>query len=174
MWSLAWGYMKKIKLTHGKYAIVDNDDFEVLNNFKWHYADSNENGKGYAARTVNYNKKDREKIKKILMHRQIMGAAKGESLDHINRNCLDNRRSNLRFCTASQNSQNRIAPKKKSTLPPKGVDMVYANEGRNIYFRARIMTCGKRLELGLFEDSNSAKKAYIEAAKKYHGEFAKW
>ena len=77
------------------YAFVDEEEFEKINSFKWYLSN------GYARSSKNE-----------IMHRYIMGANIGDkSVDHINGNKLDNRKSNLRFVTSSQNSQNR--PKKE-------------------------------------------------------------
>lgn len=88
--------MKKIKLTQGKYAIVDDEDFEWLNQWKWCYCK-------YVIRDIILNKKN----KRIYMHRLIMNTPEKMQTDHINGNKLDNRRNNLRICTQSQNNMNR-------------------------------------------------------------------
>lgn len=90
--------MKTIPLTNGKVAIVDNNDFDSLSMYKWR--DIN----GYA-RTEWMIKYKRFRVK---MHQMIIGkASDGFVIDHINRNRLDNRRSNLRFCTQKENTNNR-------------------------------------------------------------------
>ena len=76
--------MKKIKLTQGKYAIVDDEDFAYLNQWRWYYHNN------YAVHT-NKNKS------RIYMHRFILNTPKKMFSDHINGNGLDNRRSNLRI-----------------------------------------------------------------------------
>lgn len=94
--------MKKIKLTSGKFALVDDDMFEELNKFSWCL-----NG-GYAIRGYSKNGKQA----KLKMHRVIMNTPKGMDTDHIDNNKLNNQRNNLRVCTRSQNCMNR---KKRST-----------------------------------------------------------
>ena len=89
--------MKKIKLTKGKYALVDDENFDYLDQFTW-YAIQGANT-FYAVRYTNNNKY-------ISMHRDILDAKKGQIVDHINRNGLDNRKHNLRFVTKSQNNIN--------------------------------------------------------------------
>jgi len=74
-------HMKRIKLTQEKVALVDDADFEFLNQWKWFYHQT-----GYAKSCHRY------------MHRLINKTPKGFHTDHINRNKLDNRKSNLRYC----------------------------------------------------------------------------
>ena len=101
--------MKRIKLTHGKFALVDNADFGWLNQWKWcTYAG---HGTLYASRAIKVD----SKWVTISIHRQIMGLKKGDDLqvDHRNGNGLDNKRQNLRICSKRQNDWNR-RPKKGS------------------------------------------------------------
>lgn len=83
--------MKLIRLTKNKFAKVDNEDFESLNQYKWHYND------GYAER--------KENGKHIKMHRELLNA-QTSLVDHINGDTLDNQRKNLRLATRSQNAMN--------------------------------------------------------------------
>ena len=105
--------MKKIELTQGKFALVDDEDFEWLNQWKWY---ANHLGyTWYVVRSVRYD----NEVKAILMHRSILNAKIGEEIDHINHNGLDNRKKNLRICTRSQNNMNRN--KLRGTYKYKGV-----------------------------------------------------
>lgn len=90
--------MKKIKLTKGKYALVDNEDFDYLNQFKWYYLPP-KHYTSYAMR--------RNAGKTVYMHREIQKPPKGLFVDHINGDGLDNRRSNLRIATQAQNQANQ-------------------------------------------------------------------
>jgi hypothetical protein len=81
---------KLIPLTQGKFAIVDNADFDWLNQWKW-----------YAVKS--YNTWYARRFSSIPMHRQIMSAPSGTEIDHRNHNGLDNRRQNLRFSTSAEN-----------------------------------------------------------------------
>lgn len=95
--------IKQIKLTQGKFALVDAADFNWLNSFKWHAHKTRNNF--YVAR------RDPDFVipKLIFMHRMILGLQRGNSkvAHHINHNTLDNRRCNLKKCTHSENLRNR-------------------------------------------------------------------
>jgi hypothetical protein len=99
--------MKEIALTgkigSGKFVIVDDDDYEELNKYKWSMMRSRKTD--YARR-----------LKNVLMHRLISGASDGFVVDHINGNGLDNRKENLRVCTVSQNSKNNKCPLPRNKL----------------------------------------------------------
>ena len=102
--------MKTIQLTQGKVAIVDDADFDWLNQVKW-YAKITGNGtRIYAARFKRINGEPNT----IYMHRAIMAGdldhtdLDGKEVDHKNRNTLDNRRENLRACSKQENLKNRF------------------------------------------------------------------
>lgn len=109
----------------------------------------------------------------IYLHRVILSRildrplAKGEVVDHINGNGLDNRRSNLRLATRAQNARNR-GVNTKSKLGLKGVS--YSKD--TLKWRAYIMVNKKQIHLGLHNTPEEAAYAYNEAALKYHGDFA--
>lgn len=107
--------MKKIALRGkygiGKYALVDDCDYELLAKKKWFLS-----GK-YVVSSI-YNK-DTQKTNLVLLHRIIMNPSPNLAIDHINRNTLDNRRSNLRICNQGQNASNR--PNKRNTSGYRGV-----------------------------------------------------
>ena len=157
--------MKKIKLTQNKYALVDDNDFEELNKFKWH-ALKDENT-FYTGRKIW--DKNTKKQKMITMHRVIMKTPKGKETDHIDRNALNNQRSNLRIVTHSQNQMNK-GMGKNNTSGFKGVSW----DKNSKKWQANIKENNKRLYLGLFETKEEAYKAYVEACKKYHRDFANY
>jgi len=95
---------KEIVTSKGIKILVDDDDYEVLKDFKYHIT-----YKGYACRSKWSPKKN------IYIHREILGAKKGEQIDHINRDKLDNRKCNLRICSQSENSHNRQIMKHNSS-----------------------------------------------------------
>lgn len=152
----------QVKLNNGQLVLVDLEDFDSLKTHKW-YLDH----KGYAVR---HEKKDEycNRARKIIkMHRFIMRSKDGESIDHINRNPLDNRKSNLRTATNSQNQANsRLL--KSNTTGYRGV--IKYNQKKA--WGAQINIQGKRIFKGMFNTKEEAALKYNELAKKYFGEFA--
>lgn len=146
-----------IPLTQGKFAIVDAEDYDWLSQYKWCAAKNR--GTFHAHRGSNG--------KTVLMHRVIMRAPKGVICDHRNHNGLDNRKSNLRFCTPAQNQYNK-RPKKGCTSRYKGV--VWRNDSKK--WRAQIGYHRKRIRLGNFGNEIEAAMAYDKKAKELFGEFA--
>ena len=149
--------MKEIKLTRGKVAIVDGEDYEYLSQFKWHCEN------GYASRTIHKNGRKTEEY----MHRLIMNTPKDLDTDHINHNRLDNQRNNLRICTSSQNLANgKLRIDNKS-----GRKGVYWHT-RDRRWVASIRYYGKRIHLGNYDNFERAVKIYEDKAKELFGEFA--
>jgi len=140
-----------------RYAIVDPEDYEKIAVDDWQLY-NNHNCKYYAARI--------EDCKIVFMHRQIMGNPAGKVIDHRNREGLDNRKSNLRLATHSQNNCNRKQIQGSSKY--RGVNYVKNRKK----WRAAINYNRIYKHLGFFENEEDAARAYDEAAKIYHGEFA--
>ena len=144
-----------IKLTQGQVAIVDADDYDLLNSRKW--CTSKHRDLFYAHR--------KEGGRTIQMHRQILNAPKDLYCDHINHNGLDNRRANLRLCTPSQNCQNQ--------LPQAGFSSIYKGVSRlGNRWRAVIKLDGRYISIGSFDNQLDAAIAYDEKAIELFGEFA--
>lgn len=157
---------KRIKLTQGQYAIVDDEDFDELNKHKW-YAQYAHCIKGYyAVRHIRFkNGKQRQKL--IQMHRVIMNAPKGMQVDHKNHNTLDNCKQNLRICNHSQNQHNRKLHKNTSSRY-KGVCWNKEMEK----WRTSIRVSGESIFLGYFDSEEKAGKVYDKKARELFGEFA--
>lgn len=154
--------MKRIPVNNGKhYAIVDDDDYEYLSEYKWYAAGSR---KDYACRQFQKNRVKHY----VYMHREIMQAPKDKVVDHINGDTLDNRKSNLRICTVTENSRNSRKSKSNTT----GYKGVHYYKARNNY-SARIRVDGKDIHLGYFKTPEEAHVAYSTAANIYFGEFAR-
>ena len=149
---------KELPLKNGMIALVDSEDFDFLNQWTW-TARKATNIHYYAQRKRWVNGKK----KYIKMHRLIMNAPDNMVVDHINRNTLDCRKSNMRLCTVAQNNCNRKAYGKSKYL---GVTI---KDNKPI---AQITHNKKVYYLGTFESEEAAALAYNEAALKYHGEFA--
>lgn len=154
--------MKTIPLSKGKVAIVDNEHFEAINQFKW-----SAHSRGYAYRQA---KGKDGKRRSILLHRFVMelaGREPGHRTDHINGERLDCRADNLRAATASQNGANskrRI----NNTSGFKGVSWHGCGK-----WQAYIRVHGEsRRHLGLFDCKVQAACAYDAAARKAWGQFA--
>lgn len=152
--------MKEIKLTQGKVALVDDGDYEFINHYKWSY------NAGYAIRGV-YNKLTK-KIGRVSMHRLIIGAKKGQEVDHKDGDKLNNQRSNLRIATRAQNVMNTGLISSNTS----GFKGTYFKKKTNRWFSC-IRIGGKLIHLGYFDNKIKAANAYNKAARKYFGEFAK-
>lgn len=136
--------MKEIELTQNKYAWVDDEDFDEINRYKWSY-----HSRGYAVRTY--------KRKAILMHRQIMNAPDGVDVDHINRDKLDNGRTNLRLCSRSDNRYNTgIQQNNKS-----GYRCIHWDKQRNKWF-VQVKILGKNVHVGRYKLLTDAIRARDE------------
>jgi len=155
--------MRKIELSQGEFALVDDNDYEWLSKYHW-CAKYDDCTKGYYAIRGEYIE---GKHTTIMMHREIMGCRKGEFIDHINRNSLDNQRKNLRFVSRSLNQANRPKPS-NNTSGHKGVGW---EKSRNKW-RAKIRVNQKLIHLGFYTDPKEAALAYNRAASFYFGEYA--
>ena len=156
-----YGEVYKVPLTNGQFAIIDIDDFDIVNKHTWCARFSKQTNSYYASAGTKTNGRHVS----LNMHRVVMRAGKGDVVDHINHDTLDNRRCNLRLATTSENMMNRIK-QSNNTSGYKGV----CKKGSK--WSARIGVGGERLYLGTFETKDEAYSSYCEAAAKYHGEFA--
>jgi hypothetical protein len=150
--------MKQIALTQDKYAVVDDEDYEFLNQWKWWFSS------GYARRCTYINK---VRSKMIPMQSLILRPKKGKLVDHIDGNKLNNQRNNLRLVTVKQNNFNKVSKVgescykgvcKKTLYPKKYYSCV--NIGR------------KQYQIGYFDNERHAAIAYDMWATYFHKEFA--
>ncbi len=158
--------MKKIKLTQGQVALVDDADFDWLNQWKWYATYDPKMNSFYAVQksiTVD------GKWGHIIMHRQILGLERGDKkcVDHTDHNTLNNSRSNIRICTHQQNHMNR-KPNTNTSSKYKGVCWYK----RYKKWVAKIKIKGKTKYIGYFTMEEAAARAYDGTAKKEFGEFA--
>lgn len=155
--------MKEIPLTQGLVALVDDEDYEELMQYKWHACKHKYTY--YAFRNHQVYPGYRISVR---MHRQIMRAQANEIIDHINGNGLDNRKENLRIVSSSQNAANRRAHAgSKSRF--KGVSW-HKQHGK---WAAYICYNYKHKHIGLFRDEIEAAIAYDRKAIELFGEYAR-
>ena len=153
--------MKRIPLTQGKFALVDDEDYERLMAMgKWQYSRV-----GYATTDIG----GRIKKEKIYMHRVILGLSSGDKLvaDHIDLDKLNNQRLNLRICKQHQNSANRGLNKNNSS----GYKGVCFDKRKNKWM-AKIQVNRRYIFCGYESTPELAALKYNEFAQKYFGEFA--
>lgn len=156
--------MKRIALSGkngiGKYALVDDEDYDNLITHKWAVSNM-----GYATRLV-YSK-EKSGVKRQLMHRLIMDSPTNLQIDHIDNNTLNNQKSNLRPSTQAQNCWNRKISS-SNTSGYKGVTFIK----RIDRWQADIYHNYRRYRLGSYLTKEEAAQAYNTKAKELFGEFA--
>ena len=156
-----------MELTRGGVALCDEADFEMLAQHQWAMQPSGTGRVKYAVRTTHANGRRLH----LRMHRVLAGLEVGDprQVDHKNHDGLDNRRVNLRVCEAGENNCNtRKAPGLTSRY--KGVTGI-TRYGYQQWV-VKIERARRRHYLGVFTDEIEAARAYDEAAKQLHGEFA--
>lgn len=147
--------MKRIVLTQGKCALVDDEDFEYLMQWKWFYSD------GYAGRWENK--------KRVAMHRVLMKVKDGELVDHRNGDSLDNRKENLRVCNKQENARN-CGKKAKASSQFKGVSW---SKTRNKWVVRICIGESKMVHIGHFNSEIHAAMAWDLWARDIYGDFAR-
>lgn len=147
-----------IQLSNAMLSIVDVSDLNKLLPYNWHFSSH-----GYAYRKLHVNATQ----KTIYMHHYVFGKKLGHVVDHINGDKLDNRKSNLRFCSNKENvRKQKIRTNNKTGV--RGIS-IKKTTGK---FQATIMVDGKSIHLGYFHHLKDASAAYSIAAKNHFGEFA--
>ncbi|MEQ8785128.1 MAG: HNH endonuclease [Pirellulaceae bacterium] len=152
----------EIPLTQGKVALIDAEDAERVQTYKWHACRREPNW--YAGTSA----ERRRGNNMIYLHRLVANAKRGEHVDHINGNGLDCRRENLRICTNAENRRNTRS--RRGSSPFKGVSINRKN-GQRVW-HAAISVNDKTISLGSYYTEAEAARAYNAAAFQYYGEFA--
>lgn len=144
--------VKGVVVNHAK---VLHEDVELVSGYRWHLS------RGYAAA---FTRRNAGKRVQVSMHRLIFNPGEGIQTDHINRDRLDNRRSNLRAATASENSCNRGIGDQAS-----GFHGVVIRKGK---FQGQIKSGRRTLYLAIRPAGREAALDYDWAARILRGEFA--
>lgn len=156
--------MKELLLARGLRVKLDDQDYLWARHFSWQWSKIRHNIYVYHRfRPEPY------KVANIYLHRVVAGARKGDFVDHINFDTLDNRRANLRICTNSQNSSKK--PERfrahKNRHGYRGVSLY-----RNGRFRAQLYVNGNYVHGGFHDTAEAAARAYDAVAKVKFGEYA--
>jgi hypothetical protein len=145
--------MKLIPLSKEKFAKIDDDDLALVSQYRWY------ENEGYA---ITYHKGKRTR-----MHRLIMNASDGVDVDHRDIEKLNNQKSNLRFCTVTQNNRN-VASRKNNTTGYKEVTI----DPTTGHYRPNIYKDGAALSFGQFKEKRHAALTRDLWALDIYGEFA--
>lgn len=159
---------KKIPLTKGRFALVDDDDFAWLSQWSWSAVELKRKtlpSVWYAKRHSTWKGPSR------YMHREILIRhleSEKPCTDHENGDGLDNRKDNIRFCSHAENNSN----KRKSLNKTSKFKGVHWFKEQNTWV-AHICHDGKSRHIGCFKNEADAAKAYDLAAMRHFGQFAK-
>ena len=155
--------MQPIILNRGQgVALVDDEDFAVLNQYRWRKHRVKGTNLVYVYASI-------PNRRPLAMHRVVMKATKGQVVDHINGDGLDNRKSNLRVCTTAQNIRNQAPNPAKGTSRYKGV---YWRSNRSCWITQLVLNQQKVVRKH-FQTEEDAAQHYDYLARKHFGEFAR-
>ena len=146
---------KRIPLTKGQFAIVDDADFEELSRHRWCAHWNPHTNSFYAVRNIRLPDGKRATER---MHRAVLSLEYGDrrEVDHLNHDTLNNHRTNIRIATTAQNQHNRRQVKG------------YCWDKSTQKFLAQIRVNGISKHLGRFDAPAEARAAYLAAKRIYH------
>jgi hypothetical protein len=159
------GIHMEINLGKGLVAVIDDEDADLVVGFKWYAMKAPQHTDRFYAAGWKHMPPGRYFVH---LHRLIMNAQPGQLVDHIDRNTLNCRRSNLRFVTRQQNNCNRSPKGAAKTSKYKGVFFCRTHG----VWRAAIARNRKRYNLGKFATEDDAARAYNVKARELFGDFA--
>ena len=148
-------FRSKIKLTQGKYAIVDDEDYINLSKYNWVF------NNGYAVGAIRVGEYGYKKGGLVMMHRQILSAPENMEVDHRNHDRIDNRKENLRVCTRQENMMNKGT---RNGRKFKGISF------HKISGKWSVVFLGKWI--GYFDTPEKAAREYDKHAKEHYKDFA--
>lgn len=157
--------MKEILTSSDHVILIDDADYDLVSSRRWYVSMNVRKGTKTDIPKAIYASMNN---KKVALSRLITNAPAGMYVDHINGDVLDNRRANLRVVTNAENLRNRG----KTSANKTGFKGVYKHAKSGKY-RAVIGVNYKPIHLGEFPTAELAGAAYMEAARKYHGEFVR-
>jgi hypothetical protein len=168
--------MKFIRLSNGRLASVDDEDFPHLSQFVWCEKKRSDGHGSYAFRYIRTAPK---KYRRRLMHHEIYDVSSKIRIDHRDGDGLNNQRENLRRATQTQNMQNqrtlRVSERtrqKASRFKGVSYSLVHKRDTLTKPWRCRIRVSGILINIGWFSTQEEAACAYNEAAIKHFGDFA--
>lgn len=157
--------VKVIWLTRGLFSVVDDEDYERLNQFKWHVVETN--GCYYAMRSIRAG----GERSAVLMHRAVLFAEKGQLVDHRDGRGLDNRKKNLRLADSNSNAWNQRKTDRPKSSRYKGVTFCDRPELKSKW-KAALTVRGKCVLQKMCATEEDAARIYDEVARHHFGEFA--